>query len=79
MATSERPSTLDRAIAESVQSEIRYYGGRQVSVKRITDYMAHRALIDDHFWAAWDATVRSVREAFTSHEGIRQRDNGMRG
>lgn len=73
--TKSTAGTLDRALAESVQSEIGHYGGRQVSVRSITDYMAHRALIDDSFWAAWDATVREIREHYVEHVGnIRQTD-----
>lgn len=69
-------STLDRALAESVQSEIRHYGGRQVSVRSITDYMAHRDVFDDAFWGAWDATVREIRERYVAHVGnIRQTDD----
>ena len=65
-------SLLERAIAQAVQEEIQYHDGPRVAARRITDYMAHRALIEDSFWGAWDATVREVREAFAAAEGINQ-------
>ena len=68
-------STLDRALAESVQSEIAHHGGRHVSVRSITDYMAHRSFVGDGFWAEWDEAVREIRSAYVAHVGnIRQQD-----
>lgn len=73
--TKSTASTLDRAVAEAVQSEIRHYGGRQVSVRSLTDYMAHRDFFGDLFWSAWDEAVRDVREHYVEHVGnIRQTD-----
>jgi hypothetical protein len=58
-------STLDRALAEAAHDEIARDGGT-VSVDSIAAYMAHRDLLDDEFWSAWDAAVRNVRNAYAS-------------
>lgn len=57
------PSPLELALAEAVQSRLADEG-TEADAQAIAEFFAHRNFPDDHFWAAWDNTIRDMTEFF---------------